>query len=168
VETQVSRIFDDKRENATAQGGPSFGRATEGQPAGSVSQGSRSYLKVIEEVSTVLIGWQSYFKLTEVKNVFEKLDHLIRRKLRCIKWRQWKRPYTRAKNLMKRGLDEARSWKSATNGRGAWWNAGASHMNEAFKKIDFDKMGLASQLDRFMAIRNQPRTDVYGTVRTVV
>jgi RNA-directed DNA polymerase len=128
----------------------------------------RNILRVIEEVSTVLIGWQSYFKLAEVKNVFEELDQWIRRKLRCIKWRQWKRPYTRAKNLMKRGLDEARSWKSATNGRGAWWNAGASHMNEAFKKIDFDKMGLASLLDRFMVVRNQPRTAVYGTVRTVV
>ena len=34
----------------------------------------RNILKVIEEVSTVQIGWQSYFKLAEVKNVFEELD----------------------------------------------------------------------------------------------
>jgi hypothetical protein len=35
-------------------------------------------------------------------------------------WRQWKRPFTRAKNLMKRGLEQLRSWKSATNGHGPW------------------------------------------------
>ncbi len=48
------------------------------------------------------------------------------------------------------------------------WNAGASHMNEAFKKSDFDKMGLVSLRDSIMAIRNKSRTVVYGTVRTVV
>ena len=128
----------------------------------------RTIVKVIEELTTVLRGWQSYFKLAEVRNVFEELDEWIRRKPRCIKWRQWKRPYTRAKNLMKRGLDEARAWKSATNGRGPWWNAGAMHMNAAFTKAYFDKMGLVSLLDRFLDIRNQSRTAVYGTVRTVV
>jgi RNA-directed DNA polymerase len=128
----------------------------------------RNIVTVIKEVSVVLVGWQSYFKLAEVMNIFEELDQWIRRKLRCIKWRQWKRPYTRMKNLRKQGLEESRAWKSATNGRGSWWNAGASHMNEAFKKADFDKMGLASLLDRFITIRNQSRTAVYGTVCTVV
>jgi RNA-directed DNA polymerase len=128
----------------------------------------RNIGKVIEELNTVLIGWQSYFKLAEVRKPFEELDKWIRRRLRCIRWRQWKRPYTRARNLMKRGLDEKKAWKSATNGRGPWWNAGASHMNQAFTKADFDKMGLVSLLDRFLGIRNQSRTAVYGTVRTVV
>jgi len=48
---------------------------------------------------------------------------------------------------MKAGLDENRAWCSATNQRGAWWNAGASHMNQAFRKGWFDKMGLVSLLD---------------------
>ena len=78
----------------------------------------------------------------------EGLDGWLRRKLRCILWRQWKRPYTRARNLMKRGLTEERAWKSATNGRGPWWNAGASHMNDAFRKSFFDQLGLVSLLDQ--------------------
>jgi RNA-directed DNA polymerase len=128
----------------------------------------RNIVKVIEELTPILRGWQSYFKLAEVRRPFEELDEWIRRKLRCIKWRQWKRAITRARNLMKRGLDESRAWKSATNGRGPWWNAGASHMNAAFTKADFDKMGLVSLLDRFLKIRNQSRTAAYGTVRAVV
>jgi len=128
----------------------------------------RNLIAVIEELSLVLRGWVQYFKLCEVKSVFEELDGWIRRRLRCIKWRQWKRVATRAKGLMKRGLDEARAWKSATNGRGAWWNSGASHMHDAFKKSNFDKMGLVSLLDTILIIRNSERTAVYGTVRTVV
>jgi retron-type reverse transcriptase len=61
--------------------------------------------------------------------------------------RPWKRPYTRAKGLMKRGLGVKRAWRSATNGRGPWWNLGAPHMNQAFTKKFFDRLGLVSLLD---------------------
>jgi hypothetical protein len=44
-------------------------------------------------------------------------------------------------------MDESRAWKSASNGRGSWWNAGASHMNAAYPKRFFDAMGLVSLLD---------------------
>src|SRR5215468_2718738 len=92
-------------------------------------------------------GW-SFYQGQEVKGIFEELDGWIRRKLRCLLWRQWKRTFTRAKNLMQRGLEESRAWKSATNGRGAWWNSGASHMNEAFQKSYFDGRGLMTLLNR--------------------
>jgi len=128
----------------------------------------RSVATVIGELNQILRGWVHYFKLAEVRRIFEELDGWIRRKLRGILWRQWKRPYTRAKNLMKRGLVESRAWLSATNGRGPWWNSGASHMNEAFKKSYFDQMGLVALLDTIRKIRKSSRTAVYGTVRTVV
>jgi group II intron reverse transcriptase/maturase len=108
---------------------------------------SRSVSDTINALAPVLRGWISYFRLTRVKGVLEELDGWIRRKLRCLLWRQWKRVYTRARNLMKAGLTEERSWWSAANQRGAWWNAGASHMNQAFRKWWFDKMGLVSLLD---------------------
>ena len=86
-------------------------------------------------------------RLAEVKGVFEELDGWIRRKLRCILWRQWKRTFTRAKNLMRRGLDKDRAFKSTMNGRGPWWNSGASHMNACYRKSYFDKLGLVSLLN---------------------
>jgi group II intron reverse transcriptase/maturase len=114
-----------------------------------VLQGARgrSLKKVITELNPILRGWAAYFKLTETKQVLEELDGWIRHKLRCIMWRQWKRPYTRAKNLMKVGLTEERAFRSAFNQRGPWWNSGASHMNQAFPKSFFDRLGLVSLLD---------------------
>lgn len=107
----------------------------------------RSLKRVIEESTPKLRGWIAYFRLAEVKGIFEDLDGWIRRKLRCIVWRQWKRSFTRARNLIRRGLTELRAWKSAQNGRGPWWNSGASHMHDAFRKSFFDKMGLVSLVD---------------------
>lgn len=113
----------------------------------------RNLRKFIETLKPVLLGWVNYYRLAEVKGVFEALDQWIRRKLRCILWRQWKRVYTRARNLMKRGLPEERAWQSATNGRGPWWNAGASHMNQAFPKKCFDNSGLVSLLQQLQQLQ---------------
>ena len=107
----------------------------------------RNLSYTIQQLNQVLRGWAAYFKLTEIKRVLEELDGWIRRKLRCIIWRQWKRVYTRACNLMKAGLSAAQAWRSACNQRGAWWNSGASHMNLAFPKVYFDRLGLVSLVD---------------------
>jgi len=107
----------------------------------------RNVGRLIEgELTPLLRGWMNYFRLAEVKGIFDELDSWIRRKLRCLIWRQWKRPFARAKGLLRRGLEEIQAWKSATNGRGAWWNAGASHMHAAFPKTYFDRCGLLSLL----------------------
>ena len=113
----------------------------------------RNLAKFIIELTPVLRGWVNYFRLAEVKGVFEELDGWIRRKLRCILWRQWKRIFTRAKNLIRRGLDEVRAWKSATNGRGPWWNSGASHMHACYPKSYFDKLGLVSLLNQLQRLQ---------------
>lgn len=107
----------------------------------------RNLRHAVQELNPVLRGWAAYFKLTETKKALEEMDGWIRRKLRCILWRQWKRPYTRAKNLMKAGLTEERAFRSAFNQRGPWRNSGASHMNAAFPKSFFDRSGLVSLPD---------------------
>ena len=104
----------------------------------------RNLRRFIDELKPVLRGWANYFRLAEVRGVFEKLDRWIRRKLRCILWRQWKRPRTRVKKLMQRGLDHERAQRSAYNGRGPWWNAGAWHMKQAFINNYFERQGLVS------------------------
>ncbi len=109
-------------------------------------RGSSIY-KTVESLNPKLRGWMNYFRHIGVKNVLQELDGWLRRHLRKILWRQWKRPCTRARMLMRWGLDEKRAWSSAQNGRGAWWNAGASHMNQALPKKRFDRIGLVSLVD---------------------
>ena len=102
--------------------------------------------RTIRELNPILRGWAAYYRLADVSGVFEELDQWIRRRLRLILWRQWKRPRTRRKELRKRGLGEARAAKSAYNGRGPWWNAGASHMNQAVPNSVLEQMGLVNLL----------------------
>ena len=120
----------------------------------------RSLSNTINSLKVILRGWFNYFRLAEVKNVFEDLDGWLRRKLRCLIWRQWKRPKTRFTKLTSRGLNPERARASAFNGRGAWWNAGQSHMNQAFPKRYFDTLGMYSFVDSLLTYRNGLRTAV--------
>ena len=99
-----------------------------------------------KELAPVLRGWTGYYRLAEVKGIFEDLDGWVRRKLRCVLWRHWKHPRTRAKQLMQRGLNADRAWRSAYNGYGPWRNAGAIHMADAFRATFFAELGLVSLL----------------------
>jgi len=102
--------------------------------------------RIVTELLPVIRGWVGYFRLAETTRVFEELDQWIRRRLRCLLWRQWKRPRTRHQKLRAWGLDEETARASAWNGRGPWWNAGASHMNRALPLTFFQRAGLQSLL----------------------
>jgi RNA-directed DNA polymerase len=102
--------------------------------------------RAIAELNPVIRGWVAYFRMSDVRVSFEELDGWIRRKLRCLLWRQWKRPWTRRARLIARGLSEEQASVSAYNGRGPWWNAGASHMNLAIPTRYLRAHGLLSFL----------------------
>lgn len=105
-----------------------------------------SLFRTIGELNAILRGWRQYFRLDNRKGVFAALDIHIRRHLRKLVWIAWKRPRTRERELQRRGLDDFRAWKSANNGRGAWWNANARHMRDAFPLSFFKQHGLYSLL----------------------
>ena len=107
----------------------------------------RNLASTITELNLVLRGWVAYYRMVDTKGSFEALDAWVRRKLRAILWRQWKRPSTRLKELRQRGVDAARARAGAMNSRGPWWNAGASHMNQAVPNEALRQLGLVSLLE---------------------
>jgi RNA-directed DNA polymerase len=118
----------------------------------------RNLRAFLASLKSKLRGWASYFSVAETRNVFEDLDQWLRRKLRCMEWRKWKKPRTRMRKLTALGLDRGCARESAFNGRGPWWNAGASHMNAALPTAHFRRMGLISLLEevqRFAMLRQQ-------------
>jgi RNA-directed DNA polymerase len=107
----------------------------------------RNLRQFLEALRPQLRGWAGYFGIAETRGGFDELDQWIRRKLRCMEWRKWKRPRRRMQRLTALGLDRERARSSAFNGRGPWWNAGASHMNGALTTAYFRKLGLVSLME---------------------
>ena len=116
----------------------------------------RNLRAFLEGLQPLLRGWAGYFSVAQTRNVFEELDQWLRRKLRCMEWRKWKRGRTRRKRLIALGLDRSVAQASAFNGRGPWWNAGASHLNTALPTAYCRRLGLLllnEEGDRLTALR---------------
>jgi len=99
-----------------------------------------------DELNPFIRGWINYYKHSNVKGFAEELDGWIRRRLRLIIWRQWKKPRTRFRRFAGMGFTYDHAMQCAYNGRGAWWNSGAQHMQFCFPKKFFDCLGLVSML----------------------
>ena len=71
-------------------------------------------------LNSVVRGWMNYFKLADAKKLLQGLDEWIRRRIRMVTWKRWKRIKTRFENLKKAGIDRKRAWMWANTRKGYW------------------------------------------------
>ena len=102
----------------------------------------RNLRRFLAELKPLLRGWAGYFSVAQTRRVFEELDQWIRRKLRCMEWRKWKRGKTRCKRMITLGLDGKVARASAFNGHGPWWNSDAPHLHATLPTAYFRRLGL--------------------------
>lgn len=106
--------------------------------------GGRSITTVIAKLRGYLVGWKNYFRLADTPAVFDGLDRWIRRRLRALHLKHWKRGATIFRELVKRGMRPAGptgARRIAANGQRWWRNSGAA-INIAFPVTYFDSLGL--------------------------
>ena len=65
--------------------------------------------EMIEESNRYTMGWIGYFRQANTPTVFEKLDEWIRRRLRQVVWKRWKRGKTRYRELVALGVPRQRA-----------------------------------------------------------
>jgi RNA-directed DNA polymerase len=104
--------------------------------------GGRSLPKVVEELRMYLLGWKGYFRLADTPGVFHDLDQWIRRRLRMVQLKQWKRGTTLYREMRSRGLPGKLARAAAANAR-RWW-AMSSHgaLHTALPGKYFEGLGL--------------------------
>jgi len=110
----------------------------------------RKLTDTIRVLNPKLRGWCNYFQYAACKKTMEELDGFFH--CRQMMHRRWLRiqPKRRRLELIRYGIKPENAYKSAVNGFGPWWNAGADHMKQAFPKKFFDALELYSLLDATM------------------
>jgi RNA-directed DNA polymerase len=103
---------------------------------------SRSIHQTVKELAKYLTGWRGYFGFSQTPSVLENLESWIRRRLRSIIWRQWKRGKTRYKELRQRGISHYQAAVAAGAPKGPWRMAHHATVQQAFPNAYFDSLGL--------------------------
>lgn len=78
-----------------------------------------------EKLRRYIIGWINYFKLADIKTLLSVTDEWMRRRIRMIYWKQWKRVRTKFKMLKSLGIHEQKAWEYA-NTRKSYWRTSNS------------------------------------------
>jgi RNA-directed DNA polymerase len=104
----------------------------------------KSLAQIARELSVYLTGWRGYFGFCQTPSVLRKLDRWLRRRLRAIAWKQWKRGTTRFAELRRRGVGRDLAAQTAGSPHGPWRLANSPALTIALPNAFFASLGLAS------------------------
>ena len=95
-----------------------------------------------KELTSYLRGWKGYFGFCETPSVLQALDQWLRRRLRAVIWKQWKRASLRFAKLCERGVNPLLAGQTAGSAHGPFRIANSPAMSYAFPIAYFDSLGL--------------------------
>jgi group II intron reverse transcriptase/maturase len=106
----------------------------------------------IRRLNVFITAWCAYFDLAETPTEFRAIDGWLRRRLRQVRWKEWKQPKTRRRNLLELGFSprDAREW--AASGIG-YWRAARTFLARALPNSYWEALGLTTFSERW----RQPR-----------
>jgi len=96
----------------------------------------------IGRLSRYLTGWRGYYGYCETSTVLRDLDGWIRRRLRCVIWKQWKVYHKRKRELIKLGISEQLAHTTAWSAKGPWCLSHSPGVHMALNKEYFAARGL--------------------------
>ncbi|HYV67896.1 MAG TPA: group II intron reverse transcriptase/maturase, partial [Myxococcales bacterium] len=107
---------------------------------------ARSWSISIEErirlINRYTTGWTAYFALADASSALERLDEWLRRRLRQVRWKEWKRYQARRRNLRALGIPDEKARQWAGSRKGCWRIAGSYVLTRALPNAHWRELGL--------------------------
>ena len=124
--------------------------------------------QVMAEVKRYMQGWLNYYAIASMKNTLAEWNGWLRRRIRMYIWKQWKKPRTKLRNLLKLSIPEKYAWMAAMSRRGYWFTVETGAVkraisNERLARAGFFDLSLAYESIQSACVGRA----VYRTVRTV-
>ena len=113
-----------------------------------------SLAQMTKELASYLRGWKGYFGYCQTPSVLQRLEEWIRRRLRSVIWKQWKRGSVRFARLRQRNVGPDLAAQTAASPHGPWRLAHSPALQCAFPVAYFDALGLPRLLDASSAQPN--------------
>lgn len=98
---------------------------------------------ILKKMKQYTTGWLGYYAIAEMRTRMKSLNEWIRRRIRQIFWKQWKKPSARFENLRRLGIPARKAREWAYSRLGYWriadsWILHRSLTNEYLASIGYD------------------------------
>ncbi len=100
----------------------------------------------------LVYGWVGYFRLADMRRALRDLDMWVRRKIRGVYWKCWKRTRTKYKALVRLGVSRGQAWQWANSRKSYWRVAGSGILDYALSKAKLEELGWTLFLPRYMQV----------------
>lgn len=100
-----------------------------------------SYEKWKQGLKRFIVGWVNYYKLADMGKLLKDIDEWMRKRIRMVFWKRWKRVRTRYRNLEKLGISKSNAGILANSRKGYWRIAGSPILCAALTNKRLEKDG---------------------------
>ncbi len=107
------------------------------------------------ELKQYIVGWMGYYHLAEVKTFLQKTDEWLRRRIRMCIWKAWKKPGTKVRNLIKRGIDKYHAYMWGNTSKSYWHISGSWILTTAITNERLRLQGYTTLYDEY--VKWQPK-----------
>jgi group II intron reverse transcriptase/maturase len=109
--------------------------------------------EVLREINAYVRGWVGYFRIADTPSVFQELDEWLRRRLRQLLWKRWKKPGTRQRNLVALGVPPRVAHEASGSGKKMWRISASPPVHQALSNAYWRNQGLMSITERYHQLR---------------
>lgn len=81
---------------------------------------ARSVENILKGIKSYTTGWLVYYSIADMESKIKSLNEWLRRRIRQIYWKQWKRIKTKHDNLVRLGINNSKAWEWANSRKGYW------------------------------------------------
>jgi RNA-directed DNA polymerase len=132
-------------------------------PAGAIRVWGQSMDDCIRKLNAYLLGWVGFFWIAGMRQVTRGLDAHVRRRLRAIQLKQWKRRRTMVTRLIRLGVAPKAAWPGVYRGQKSIWALSRAHAVErGLSNAYFAKRGLVSVEETWKARRTEHKLRSLG------
>jgi len=109
----------------------------------------KSIKEKINQLKPIVTGWINYFVIAKAKKVMQEIDGCIRTRLRMCRWKEWKRPKTRRRNLLELGINKQKAYEWSNSSKGYCRIAHSPILNRSLNNEYWSKQGYRGFLQTY-------------------
>ncbi len=112
-----------------------------------------SMQKRIEQLNRYLVGWIGYYQLIDTPSKLKSLESWLSRRLRMIRWKEWRLPRTKVKNLISLGVNPRKAYEWGNSRKAYWRIANSPILKRTLDRTYWAGLGLKSLVARYEFLR---------------
>ena len=115
---------------------------------------ARSVENILKRIKRYTTGWLGYYSIADMESKIRSLNEWLRRRIRQIYWKQWKKVSARFSNLKKLGINKQKAWEWANSRKGYWRIADSYILHRSLTNEYLASVGYDDILNRYKVLHS--------------